>query len=217
MITSRVGEKHRARAIELGVDDYLGKPYQEASCSRRSSRWWARTTNPAQRADGSNMSSNNDRPAEIYGLMVPLDKERLLVPRGCVAEVVGYQTPQEMTGAPPWHLGVINWNGRKVPMVSFEGCCGGDVAPPTQRSRVVVLNAVSEAVESGHIAILSQGFPQLVRISPEFVKLDAVRDFPDESPIVCQLQVLDETPLVPDLDRLEAMVAKETESLPDMG
>jgi len=29
MITSRQGEKHRARAIELGVDDYLGKPYQE--------------------------------------------------------------------------------------------------------------------------------------------------------------------------------------------
>jgi chemosensory pili system protein ChpA (sensor histidine kinase/response regulator) len=29
MITSRVGEKHRARAVELGVDDYLGKPYQE--------------------------------------------------------------------------------------------------------------------------------------------------------------------------------------------
>ncbi|HUO94600.1 MAG TPA: Hpt domain-containing protein, partial [Steroidobacteraceae bacterium] len=26
MITSRVGEKHRARAIELGVNDYLGKP-----------------------------------------------------------------------------------------------------------------------------------------------------------------------------------------------
>jgi chemosensory pili system protein ChpA (sensor histidine kinase/response regulator) len=30
MITSRVGEKHRARAIEIGVNDYLGKPYQEA-------------------------------------------------------------------------------------------------------------------------------------------------------------------------------------------
>ena len=39
MITSRVGEKHRARAIELGVDDYLGKPYQEASCSMPSRRW----------------------------------------------------------------------------------------------------------------------------------------------------------------------------------
>ena len=29
MITSRVGEKHRNRAIEIGVDRYLGKPYQE--------------------------------------------------------------------------------------------------------------------------------------------------------------------------------------------
>ena len=29
MITSRVGDKHRARAIEIGVNDYLGKPYQD--------------------------------------------------------------------------------------------------------------------------------------------------------------------------------------------
>lgn len=30
MITSRGGDKHRARAIELGVNDYLGKPFQDA-------------------------------------------------------------------------------------------------------------------------------------------------------------------------------------------
>lgn len=30
VITSRVGEKHRARAFEIGVNRYLGKPYQEA-------------------------------------------------------------------------------------------------------------------------------------------------------------------------------------------
>ena len=29
MITSRTGEKHRRLATELGVDRYLGKPYQE--------------------------------------------------------------------------------------------------------------------------------------------------------------------------------------------
>ncbi len=29
MVTSRVGDKHRARAIELGVNDYLGKPYRD--------------------------------------------------------------------------------------------------------------------------------------------------------------------------------------------
>jgi len=30
MITSRTGEKHRQRALQIGVDRYLGKPYQES-------------------------------------------------------------------------------------------------------------------------------------------------------------------------------------------
>ncbi len=34
MVTSRVSEKHRARAIELGVNDYVGKPYQEQELLR---------------------------------------------------------------------------------------------------------------------------------------------------------------------------------------
>ena len=29
MITSRTGEKHRDRAFEIGVNNYMGKPYQE--------------------------------------------------------------------------------------------------------------------------------------------------------------------------------------------
>jgi len=29
MITSRTGEKHRERALKIGVNEYMGKPYQE--------------------------------------------------------------------------------------------------------------------------------------------------------------------------------------------
>jgi len=28
-VTSRVGQKHRAHGLALGVNEYLGKPYQE--------------------------------------------------------------------------------------------------------------------------------------------------------------------------------------------
>ena len=34
MITSRTGEKHRERAFEIGVQRYLGKPYQEVELMR---------------------------------------------------------------------------------------------------------------------------------------------------------------------------------------
>jgi chemosensory pili system protein ChpA (sensor histidine kinase/response regulator) len=34
MITSRTAEKHRNRAQELGIEVYLGKPYQEEELLR---------------------------------------------------------------------------------------------------------------------------------------------------------------------------------------
>ena len=34
MITSRTGEKHRQRAMDIGVQRYLGKPYQEVELMR---------------------------------------------------------------------------------------------------------------------------------------------------------------------------------------
>jgi chemosensory pili system protein ChpA (sensor histidine kinase/response regulator) len=35
MITSRTGDKHRQRALDLGVERYLGKPYQELELMRQ--------------------------------------------------------------------------------------------------------------------------------------------------------------------------------------
>ena len=34
-----------------------------------------------------------ERVAEIYSLLVPLVDGRLIIPRACVAEVIGFQTP----------------------------------------------------------------------------------------------------------------------------
>ena len=92
MITSRVGEKHRARAIELGVDDYLGKPYQESQLIDAIAPLVAQRR--ARRASG--LEPMTERIAEVYSLLIPLADARLLVPRACVAEVIGYQTPSPM-------------------------------------------------------------------------------------------------------------------------
>ncbi|KAF1055955.1 MAG: Chemotaxis protein CheA [Pseudomonas delhiensis] len=39
MITSRTGEKHRERALSIGVNEYLGKPYQESELLQSIQRW----------------------------------------------------------------------------------------------------------------------------------------------------------------------------------
>ena len=76
-----------------------------------------------------------ERVTEIYSLLVPLVDGRLIIPRACVAEVVGFQTPSEMTGAPPWYIGTVPWNGKAVPLVSFEGACGQMIPPASGRTR----------------------------------------------------------------------------------
>jgi chemosensory pili system protein ChpA (sensor histidine kinase/response regulator) len=39
MITSRTGQKHRERAMAIGVNDYLGKPYQESALLQSIAHW----------------------------------------------------------------------------------------------------------------------------------------------------------------------------------
>ncbi len=151
-----------------------------------------------------------ERVAEIYSLLVPLVEGRLIIPRSCVAEVIGFQTPSEMTGAPPWYIGVISWNGRHVPLVSFEGACGQNIPPASGRSRVVIFHCIGARMEAGFFGIVSQGFPQLVRVSSDVVRPDNSRVFSERSPVICQIRMVNETPWVPDLERLEDMIADET-------
>lgn len=151
-----------------------------------------------------------ERVAEIYSLLVPLADGRLIVPRACVAEVIGFQTPSEMPGAPPWYLGTFAWNGRHVPLVSFEGACGNEIPQASGRSRVVIFHAIGSRLEGGHFGLVSQGFPQLVRVSSDVVRPDSTRTFPERSPILCQIRMVNETPWIPDLERLEDMIADET-------
>ncbi|HPF25349.1 MAG TPA: chemotaxis protein CheW [Steroidobacteraceae bacterium] len=151
-----------------------------------------------------------ERVTEIYSLLVPLLDGRLIVPRACVAEVVGHQTPTEMPGAPPWYVGTVEWGGRRIPLVSFEGCCGQTIPPVTGRTRIVVMHALSSSLELGFYGIISQGFPQLVRVSSDVLRPDNSRVFAERIPIICQVRMVNEAPWIPDLERIEAMIADET-------
>jgi chemosensory pili system protein ChpC len=148
---------------------------------------------------------------ELYSLLIPLAEERLIVPRAAVAEVIGVQPLEEMAGAPAWYLGTVGWNGRSIPVVSFEGMCGQSIPAMGGRSRIVVLYCLGHKLDAAFFGVLTQGFPQLVRANPDVVKPDPhAKSFGERSPVICQVRMINETPLIPDLERLEEMIAEET-------
>ncbi len=148
--------------------------------------------------------------SELYSLLIPLAQERLIVPRACVAEVITWQAPERMDGTPPWYLGTINWSGRPVPVISFEGVCGQKLPTPGSRTRIVVFVGLSNQLTSGYFGLITQGFPQLVRVNPDVVKADPSRLFTERGPVLCQVRMLNESPLIPDFQCLEEMIGEET-------
>ena len=147
---------------------------------------------------------------ELYCLLIPLSEDRLLLPRSCVTEVVNYQAPTPMEGAPLWYLGTIAWGGRRVPLVSFEAICGRNPPRMSGRTRIVIMQGITAPTAGGNFAVMTQGFPQLVRVSPEVVHPDDSRNFGDHGAVICQVRMVNEYPLIPDFERLEEMISEET-------
>lgn len=147
---------------------------------------------------------------ELYSLLIPLAEDRLIVPRACVAEVVRFTAPEHEAGAHAWMMGSVNWNGRSLPVASFEGALGKDVPVTTGRTRIVVFNATTGQLKTGYFGVLTQGFPQLVRVNEDVLQLHTTEGWPKDAPVLCRVKMINEFPLIPDLEKLEAMLARES-------
>ena len=147
---------------------------------------------------------------ELYSLLIPLAEERLIVPRACVAEVVRFTNPDQEEGAHDWMMGTVIWNGRALPVVSFEGALGKDKPVATGRTRIVVFYASTGQLKTGFFGVLTQGFPQLVRVNEDVLQLHTSEGWPKGAPVHCRVKMINEFPLIPDLERLEAMLARES-------
>jgi chemosensory pili system protein ChpC len=152
---------------------------------------------------------------ELYSLLVPLTQERLILPRTCVAEVVRYTAPDPVGTAPEWLLGQVRWSGRQVPVLSFEGLAGLQRGEPGGRTRIAVINAISGRLNGGFFGILTEGFPQLVRVNRDVIQLESRQRWPAGGPVLCQIRMINEYPLIPDLETIEdLLVSALTEPLP---
>ena len=148
-------------------------------------------------------------PKELYSLLIPLRSERLLVPRMCVAEVIAFADTARSRddAAPDWYLGAIEWNNRRLPVVTFDAQQGDERKSKRTRTRVVVFHAITQELKGGYYGILTQGFPQLVRVNADVLGLDTEQPVPPGVPALCRARMIHEYPLIPDVERLEKMIA----------
>jgi chemosensory pili system protein ChpC len=155
------------------------------------------------------MSESMDIEA-LYSLLVPLEQMRLIVPRDCVAEVVGWDAVRHRREGPQpsWLAGELRWDGREIPVLSFERLCGLETEWPRQRARVVVIRCLGKRLKAGYFGVLTRGFPQIVRVTQSALVPNAQSTWPAQAPVLCELQMVGQSPVIPDLEQVEGELAQ---------
>jgi chemosensory pili system protein ChpC len=151
---------------------------------------------------------------ELYSLLIPLVEDRLLVPRACVAEVIAFAEQAEpLAGnSPDWFLGSVDWNGRRLPVVSLDAAQAGPRPSKRNRRRIVVFHGLTDYMRGRYYGVLTQGFPQLVRVNKDVLSVDPEGSIPADKPVICRARMIHDYALIPDVERLEQMVASLSDS-----
>lgn len=144
---------------------------------------------------------------DIYCLLIPLEKERLVVPRSTVAEVIRYAAPVGADDEDSWYRGKVTWNNVDIPVVSIERLSGMAAPMPVGKTRIVVFEPVSSKAAMPY-GVLAEGFPQMLRVSREVMELDRSYEAPEGSAIICRVQMLQEQALIPDLELIEQSLSQ---------
>lgn len=148
----------------------------------------------------------DDLPAELVTFLMPVTKRYLLLPNVTVAEIIHHRTPTQPDDMPTWFLGDLEWRGQKVPMVSFEALNEEPFQADGRRQNIAVLNGITQPEKLPFIAVLTQGAPRLMRLTPDEITGDEAsqdRKGPAELMVV---SANGETASIPDLNFIENCV-----------
>jgi chemosensory pili system protein ChpC len=140
---------------------------------------------------------------EVYSLLIPFAGGKLILPRLSVAEVMGYTRPRPVRGAPAWLLGLINWQGQEIPLISFEGLCSRKIPERVNRTRIAIMYTISGHMDPPVFALMTQGYPYLVRVNATVLSVDPENAFSEDSPVLNRLRMANERPVIPDLEAIE--------------
>ena len=168
----------------------------------------ARQTNGRKRAKKKVLRKSGKSP-EIHCMMVPTNRETLLLPTSVMAEVLDFEQPVPMDMAPPWLLGQIEWEKRQVPIFSFSALINGtEIGEIPDRSKIIIIKSLADSGRVPYLGLLLGDLPR-----PVTVREADLRETGDEKKsmgVFRRISVGEEHAIIPDLDRLTHLVTHAT-------
>lgn len=144
--------------------------------------------------------------------LIPITDMQLLLPNTCIAEVISLHDINPVKNVPEWFLGMMDWRGIRIPVISFEAANKLAVPEISKETRVAVLNGISGDDDLPFYGVISQGIPKLIAL--ERTDIHAVKK-PELKLAFAQEQatLADSAAVIPDLKKIETALAKECKKI----
>ncbi len=141
----------------------------------------------------------------VRSQLIPLADMRLLLPTTCIAEIIDWQEAEAVDDAPAWWLGMLEWRGLRIPLLSFEAANSRPHGEVSHRGRIAVLNGIGGDPELPFYALQLQGIPHLIQVDQ--ASIDTIAEVEESLPLVLESAMLQgQEVLIPDQDKLEALL-----------
>ena len=145
----------------------------------------------------------------LHCMLIPTNRETLLLPTSVMAEVLEFEQPNPMDGAPPWLLGQVEWEGRQVPVFSFSALINGTDADEIPKgSKIIVLKSLSDSARVPYLGLLLGGLPRPVQVREG--DLYQTGDDKKSLGVFSRISIEEQPAIIPDLDRLTHLVTHAT-------
>lgn len=137
-------------------------------------------------------------------VMIPMTDRQLLLPNVSIAEVVDFTGAEPVENAPEWLLGLLEWRGLQLPVISYDAANGGTaVTPDGNRGRIAVINTIGKHHDQlPFLAMVTQGIPSQARLVEDQVRPLEGQLGPADLMIV---DVEGHTAYIPNLEFLESL------------
>ena len=150
-------------------------------------------------------------PARISCLLIPVKNKLLLLPNASVAEIVDYQSHEEVSDTPDWFLGFISWRGLRLPLISYESANGSDTTQFSSRTKIVITNTTGQHQPPlSFMAFATFGIPRLVKVSQQELTETETTNAGPADKIMVSLSGEDAT--IPELLHLEKLAVQALSS-----
>lgn len=141
---------------------------------------------------------------EVRALQVPLEGINLIIPDSIILQVLNSKDIMSIPDGPKWLIGMVDWQKRKIPIISFEAAAGRQYEE-SQYSRLLVIKSLNNIEKMPFYAIFLSAIPHPIRLNEE--NISAVENVTNVAPVILsEVLVYGEQSSIPNFDVLEEML-----------